>query len=288
MNRSLFRILFLFSLLFLGQLKAYEPSYALVQGWEDQERLSILNDLYNPSSLPLLSLSPGMRVLTIGCGTGILELEIAKKIGSTGTVLATDVSSEQLKIAEKNCQNKAVHNLKFLQMNVFDIDQILGSFDRIHCRFVLSHLPWEKVMQILPILYSKLTPGGLLVLEEIATLESLACHPCDPGYDKWKECIQKQFVLQKSDPSAGKKIYQYLSDEGYEVSYFSHQPSLVTQREKTILSLGVGSVSKKLLENQLISEEEIEEMLLLLHELEQNIAKTPSYCEVSQMVICCP
>lgn len=69
------------------------------------------------------------------------------------------------------------------------------------------------------------------------------------------------------------------------MSYFSHQPSLVTQREKTILSMGVCSVSKKLLENQLISLEEIEEMLILLHELEQNTAKIPYYCEVSQMVI---
>lgn len=49
--------------------------------------------------------------------------------------------------------------------------------------------------------------------------------------------------------------------------------------------MGVCSVSKKLLENQLISLEEIEEMLILLHELEQNTAKIPYYCEVSQMVI---
>jgi hypothetical protein len=131
-----------------------------------------------------------------------------------------------------------------------------------------------------------LTSEGLLVLEEITTLDSLACEPLsDPGYEKWKSCIQTQFVLQKSDTSAVKNIYQYLNERGFEVSYSSHQPKLATKREKTILSLGVRSVSKKLLENELISPQEIEEMLSLLHKLEQDMAKIPYYCEVSQIVV---
>lgn len=130
-----------------------------------------------------------------------------------------------------------------------------------------------------------MTEGGLLILEEITTLDSLVCNPSDRGYDQWKACFKKQFQSQKSDPSPGKRIYHYLKEKGYSVSHTSHQPALSSKREKSILSLGVVSVSKRLLQNQLISSEEIDEMLYFLQEIEQNPAKTPYYCEVSQIVV---
>ncbi len=264
---------------------ANEPLYAVAQGVADENRLSILNDLYNLQSLPALCIAPGMKILTLGCGTEILELEMAKQTGPTGRVLATDISVEQIEIAKKNAQAMGLNNIEFLPIDVTDVREIPGQFDHIHCRFVLSHLPWEKIEQIIPVLHNKLTEGGLLILEEITTLDSLVCNPSDRGYDQWKACFKKQFQSQKSDPSPGKRIYHYLKEKGYTVSHTSHQPALSSEREKSILSLEVISVSKRLLQNQLISAEEVDGMLSLLHLLEQNSEKTPHYCEVSQVVV---
>ena len=69
-------------------------SYALSTGEQDRERLIILNELHNPLSLHSLEINPGMRVLTVGCGIGLLELEIAKKVTQEGLVIATDISSD--------------------------------------------------------------------------------------------------------------------------------------------------------------------------------------------------
>jgi len=263
-------------------LQAQEPSYALSTGKQDEVRLTILNEIHNPSSLAKLNLSTGLRILTIGCGIGLLELEMVKKAIPSGYVLGTDISIEQILIAQQNCNSE---NLEYRQMDVMNIDQIPGTFDRIHCRYVLTHLPWEKILNIIPLLYSKLAPGGFLLLEESSTRNSLFCEPPHPGYDLWKIIVSKQFASQKSNISPGLRILQYVQEQGYQVLYSSYQPILSTQREKSLLSLGVLSLSKRLLQEQLCSQEELEETLTLLNELEQDPTCFPRYCEVSQIIL---
>lgn len=262
-----------------------EPSYALSLGKQDEERLTILNELHNPSTLSKLNIIPGVRILTIGCGLGMLELEMVNKATPGGYVLGTDISTEQILIAQQKCESE---NLEFRQMDVLNIDHVPGIFDRIHCRYVLSHLPWEKILKTIPLLYNKLAPGGFLLLEEISTISSLYCEPPHPGYELWKIAVGKQFSLQKSDTSPGLRILKHLQEQGYQVLYSSYQPILSTQREKSILSLGVLSVSQRLLQEQLSSQEEVEEMLTLLLELEQDPTCFPRYNEVSQIIILKP
>lgn len=259
--------------------------YALSTGAQDRERLTLLNELHNPSSLSQLEITPGMRILTLGCGIGLLELEMARQTTVEGLVIATDVNSDQLEIADQFRKNAGIQQLQFFQMDAFDVEKIPGQFDRVHCRFVLTHLPLEKAFQILALLYKKVAPGGFLLIEEIATIDSLYCEPFHIGYEKWRKGVQKQFFLQKSDPSPGKHFLHYLNEEGYMSSYTSYQPILSSSREKRLLSLGVRSVSKKILESQLMSPEEIEELLTLLYELEQDANFFPRYSEVYQIKV---
>ncbi len=267
-------------------LRATPASYAIAQGEKDQERLTILNELYNEASLNLLKINPGMQILTIGCGIGLLELEIAHQTAPTGNVLATDISQAQLLIAEKNRQDASSDNLQFLQIDAASIADMPGKFDRIHCRFILSHLPWEQVIPIIHMLYNKLSPGGLLVLEEIASIYSLDCRPFShPGYDKWKLGVEKQFALQQSHPSLGNRLYQYLQEAGFSATYSSYQPVLSTPRQKSILSLGIRSLSNRFLQEKLITQQEIDEMISLLQELEENPFFFPYYFEAGQITI---
>lgn len=150
-----------------------EAKYAISTGERDKERLMILNDLYNSESLAKLDLKPGMKILTIGCGIALLEQEIAKRIGPGGQVLATDASPEQLTIARESASNAQIDNIRFEQMDVLNIEQLEGTFDCIHCRFVLSHMQWHLVEKVLPKIINKLSPEGTFILEEISTLYQL-------------------------------------------------------------------------------------------------------------------
>lgn len=49
--------------------------------------------------LDALPLRPGMRVLEVGCGPGVLAQAMAQKVGPTGFVLATDRSATAIRQA---------------------------------------------------------------------------------------------------------------------------------------------------------------------------------------------
>lgn len=47
-------------------------------------------------------ISPGMRVLEIGCGKGYVTRDLANIVGPEGEVPAIDISYEQIAIAKEN------------------------------------------------------------------------------------------------------------------------------------------------------------------------------------------
>lgn len=263
-------------------------SYLIATGEIDGERLAILNELYNPSSLSFLNITSGMHILTVGCGIGLLEIDMAKEVGQEGSILATDISPLQLEIAENIKRHHAIVNLNFQKLDIAHIDQLSEQFDRIHCRFVLSHLPWNSIEYLLPLLLSKLNSTGALIIEEISSLDSLICEPYSEEYEMWKSYAKKQFQAQGSDPAPGKRILEYLTIQGYNFTYQTHQPVLKQAREKTILALGIRSITQGLINKKIATPQEILETIARLKNLEQNAAVFPRYFEVSQFFIKAP
>lgn len=85
----------------------------------------------------LASLDPqdGESILDVGCGNGLLTLEIAERIPS-GTVLGIDSSSSMLAQAEVNRQRRGGGNLTFRQLDALELG-FNGEFDAIYSNAVL-------------------------------------------------------------------------------------------------------------------------------------------------------
>ena len=62
--------------------------------------------------LDALKLRPGMTVADVGAGVGYTSVKIARRIGATGTVLATDVQPEMLRMLRENANSMGVRNIK--------------------------------------------------------------------------------------------------------------------------------------------------------------------------------
>ncbi len=75
---------------------------------EDLERLSNL--------VERLNVKPGMDILDLGCGTGILFDMLRRKVGKEGTVTGVDFSIEMARLAHRN--------FPFDNVNVVDADVI--------------------------------------------------------------------------------------------------------------------------------------------------------------------
>jgi ubiquinone/menaquinone biosynthesis C-methylase UbiE len=64
-----------------------------------------------PKALDALDLKPGMSVADIGAGSGYYSSRIAKRIGPTGRVYATDIQQGMIDILERRIKNEGLTNV---------------------------------------------------------------------------------------------------------------------------------------------------------------------------------
>ncbi len=121
-----------------------------------------------------LGVSSGWRCLEVGAGSGTVATWLARQVNSgdadaTGSVLATDLDMRFL-------DHLVVPGLHVLRHDLVNDLLPAGSFDLIHARFVLEHLPERE--EVLDRLAQSLVPGGWLVVE------SLARFPVEAAFDE--------------------------------------------------------------------------------------------------------
>jgi len=92
--------------------------------------------------IDLAGIKIGSRVLDISTGIGEPAITVAREVGSTGRVLATDFSSEMLSIAKKRAINAGLERvIEFKQGDTGTIELPDSYFDAALCRFGLMFLP---------------------------------------------------------------------------------------------------------------------------------------------------
>jgi ubiquinone/menaquinone biosynthesis C-methylase UbiE len=91
--------------------------------------------------LNLAKVGPGLRVLDVAAGAGDQTLDIARRVGPTGYVLATDISSGILQFALENARRAGLMNVdtKVADAEALGLEQ--ASFDAAVCRLGLMFCP---------------------------------------------------------------------------------------------------------------------------------------------------
>ena len=84
-------------------------------------------------------LKPGMRVLDLACGPGIVSVLLAEAV-APAEVIGVDLSESLLDEARAYAASRSASNVRFQQGNVYSLDDSLGQFDFIYTRFLFQHL----------------------------------------------------------------------------------------------------------------------------------------------------
>jgi len=116
---------------------------------------------------------PGMKVLDIGCGTGLL-IEEAAKAGAE--VTGIDISAGMLEVAQKRIEKSGLQNkISVCNIGVVEIDTLFteNSFDLIVSTLVFSELYSEERTLVLYQIKKLLKPNGKLVIAVEVTPKNL-------------------------------------------------------------------------------------------------------------------
>jgi len=192
----------------------YQSHPYLMENLEESIRLELKTDPeVVRKQAKWCGLKPGLRVLDVGCGTGKTSATLHEMIQPDGELLGLDFSEERIEYAKKHYDGKP--GIRF-QVHDFTAPlDGLGQFDLIWVRFFLEYFRLES-FEIVRNLTDCLKPGGHLCLMDLD-------HNCLSHYklpNKLEKALYDIMGLLEEkydfDPYAGRKLYSYLYDLGYE------------------------------------------------------------------------
>jgi cyclopropane fatty-acyl-phospholipid synthase-like methyltransferase len=100
-------------------------------------------------------LTPGSRVLDLGCGAG---LPSTKELARRFTVTGVDVSGGQVAAARRN-----VPEASFIEADLAEIDFPPGSWDGVTAFYSISHVPRDEHAALFGRIRGWLRPGGVFL-----------------------------------------------------------------------------------------------------------------------------
>jgi SAM-dependent methyltransferase len=128
---------------------------------DQRARLKAAEDLLDEGTIRILEragAAAGRRCLEVGAGGGSIARWLAERVGPNGVVVATDINTRDLDSGQHT-------NLEVRQHDITCDDLEQSSFDLVHARLLLEHLPQRDL--VLQKLVRALRPGGWLVVEDV-------------------------------------------------------------------------------------------------------------------------
>ena len=152
--------------------RAEQYRQLVLDEWTDERTLAAWRKWHPKTTIQLQAMTdalleaaqvrPGLRVLDLASGTGQPALDLARAVGPTGHVTATDLSAGMLAIAEDYAREAGLANLAFRQADAEQLPFADATFDVVTSR--IGAMYFVDARRALGEIRRVLTPGGRVAL----------------------------------------------------------------------------------------------------------------------------
>jgi SAM-dependent methyltransferase len=158
-----------------------------------------------------LNLTPGQRLLDVGCGQGDAALALADDLGSDGEIVGIDVSAEMIAGAQSRART-ARCSVRFTIGDALELSEPNGTFDAARSERTLQWLtdPKAAVAEMARVL----RPGGLLSLIDT----DWSTFDIDVGDADLAKRVHDAMQIERRRPSnIGRRLADLVQDIGFEL-----------------------------------------------------------------------
>jgi len=182
----------------------------------EQERLASLNRMTNGPFLQFLNIVPGMRVLEVGSGLGILASQVAVSADDVH-VVGLEQSPAQIAAAVKSSR------VAYVRGDAHMLDFPGASFDLVYARYLLEHVSDPE--GVLGQMRRVVRPMGRVAVCENDISLLRFDPPCQTFQTVWKGFERYQERLG-GDALIGRRLYRLFRAAGFSRIELSVQPEV--------------------------------------------------------------
>lgn len=191
-----------------------EKNYLLLSDAE-KARLQLQARVWAPEAEALfdaINVAKGWACLDVGCGAmGVLG-PLRRRVGANGRVAGIEMDPDLLSAARQYVEDEQLSNIELFQGDANENNFSPESFDLVHERFVLPHVPQPEALLKEMMVLTK--PGGYVVLQE----------PDHSSWNFWPPCSAWQPLLKilesalalRGDINIGRRTFQMATEAGLE------------------------------------------------------------------------
>lgn len=174
----------------------------------------------NSAGFLLPHLTPGQRVLDVGCGPGTITLDLAERVAATtgadpaGEVIGIDSVADVITAAQANQAERGADpaRVSFRVGDVYALDFPDASFDVVFAHQVLQHL--SDPVAALREMRRVCRPDGWVAARD-SDYAGFIWAPLDPRLDRWLALYHELARGNDAEPDAGRYLLGWAQQAGF-------------------------------------------------------------------------
>jgi ubiquinone/menaquinone biosynthesis C-methylase UbiE len=180
--------------------------YALGHSEQELQRLTRQGQAFEPFTRQLFEeagISPGMRVLDVGCGSGDVSFLAADLVGPSGEVVGVDRERRAVDWADTRARSRGIRTVNFVEGDPAEME-FDRQFDAVVGRLVLMYYP-DPVATVRKLMRN-VRPEGLIVFQEI-DLANACSLPVAPLFERCMTWIRQTLSSTGARIQMGLELY---------------------------------------------------------------------------------